>query len=220
MCEEDAYFQELVRYIHLNPLRARIVRDLTQLGRYPWCGHAAVLGHGSYGYPWQDRNHVLAWFGGREADAVRAYRNYVREGVPQGRRPDLVGGGLIRSLGGWAEVRAVRRRQEPVLADPRILGTGPFVERMLQGSDERLHTARDRTKRLHAAQAAIRQACAQAQISQEELRQGSRRRRIRALRARLTFLVVTRLGLPLADAARLLGVSTSGIAKTLVRAEK
>ena len=54
--EEDPYFRELVRYIHLNPLRARLVRDLPQLDRYPWCGHAGVLGTGTPA--WQDRGYV------------------------------------------------------------------------------------------------------------------------------------------------------------------
>jgi len=43
VCEEDAYFQELVRYIHLNPLRAKIVKDLSSLDRYSWCGHSVLL---------------------------------------------------------------------------------------------------------------------------------------------------------------------------------
>ena len=100
--EEDTYFRELVRYIHLNPLRANLVPDLPHLDRYPWCGHAGLLGRDTP--PWQDRAHVLAWFGQRERPARRAYRAYLRDGIPQGRRLDLVGGGLIRSLGGWAEV--------------------------------------------------------------------------------------------------------------------
>ena len=44
VCEEDPYLLELVRYIHLNPLRAGIVKDLTELGRYPWSGHSAIMG--------------------------------------------------------------------------------------------------------------------------------------------------------------------------------
>ena len=43
ICEEDAYFTELVRYIHLNPLRAGIVETLTCLDRYPRCGHDQAL---------------------------------------------------------------------------------------------------------------------------------------------------------------------------------
>jgi len=44
VCEEDTYFRELVRYIYLNPLRAKLVDSLGRLQRYKWCGHAVVLG--------------------------------------------------------------------------------------------------------------------------------------------------------------------------------
>jgi len=44
VCEEDAYLLELIRYIHLNPLRAGLVKDLQELGKYPWAGHSALLG--------------------------------------------------------------------------------------------------------------------------------------------------------------------------------
>ncbi len=78
---------------------------------------------GRFPRPWQDRRTVLGWFGPTEAKAVPAYRAYLREGIPLGRRPALVGGGLVRSAGGWAEVRARRRQREPVAGDPRILGS-------------------------------------------------------------------------------------------------
>ena len=44
VCEEDAYLLELIRYIHLNPLRAGLVKDLKELNKYPWSGHSAILG--------------------------------------------------------------------------------------------------------------------------------------------------------------------------------
>jgi REP element-mobilizing transposase RayT len=44
VCEEDSYFQELVRYIHLNPLRAKIVKICEELEAYPCCGHGVVTG--------------------------------------------------------------------------------------------------------------------------------------------------------------------------------
>jgi REP element-mobilizing transposase RayT len=44
VCEEDAYFKELVRYIHLNPLRADLVSGLQELNEYAWCGHGVLLG--------------------------------------------------------------------------------------------------------------------------------------------------------------------------------
>jgi REP element-mobilizing transposase RayT len=39
LCQEDAYLLELVRYIHLNPLRAKIVEGMKELDKYPYSGH-------------------------------------------------------------------------------------------------------------------------------------------------------------------------------------
>jgi len=44
ICQEDIYFKELVRYIHLNPIRAGIIPYLKELNKYPYCGHSAVMG--------------------------------------------------------------------------------------------------------------------------------------------------------------------------------
>ena len=44
LCQEDPYFQELVRYIHLNPLRADLVNGIGALDKYPYSGHGALMG--------------------------------------------------------------------------------------------------------------------------------------------------------------------------------
>ena len=78
---------------------------------------------------------MLSQFGNREGDAKSAYRRFVGEGVELGRRPEMVGGGLIRSVRGWAEVKSQRRRGKPELADERILGSGDFVERVIREAE-------------------------------------------------------------------------------------
>ena len=123
--KEDPYFKELVRYIHLNPLRAKLVENLAQLDRYRYCGHSVLMG--KVKNDWQDRDYVLKWFGSKEGEAKRAYRQFVRKGTDEGRRPDLVGGGLIRSQGGWSPVKAMRRLGVREKSDERILGSGKFV---------------------------------------------------------------------------------------------
>jgi REP element-mobilizing transposase RayT len=40
ICDKESYLLELVRYIHLNPMRARLVRTLEELDQYLWSGHA------------------------------------------------------------------------------------------------------------------------------------------------------------------------------------
>ena len=45
VCQEDVCLRELVRYIHLNPVRARLVSELWQLDKYPYCGHSSLYSH-------------------------------------------------------------------------------------------------------------------------------------------------------------------------------
>src|SRR5512139_504447 len=91
VCEEDPYLLELVRYIHLNPLRAGLVRDLEELDRYAWSGHGVLMGN--LELAGQKTGEVLLYFGKRINAARRRYREFVARGIPQGRRDDLVGGG-------------------------------------------------------------------------------------------------------------------------------
>ena len=72
----------------LNPLRAKLVKSLSQLDRYRWSGHSVLVA--KIKHDWQDRDYVLKWFGKTEADAVKAYREHVNKGIDQGRRPELV----------------------------------------------------------------------------------------------------------------------------------
>jgi len=58
------------------------------------------------------------------------------EGIAQGRREDLTGGGLIRSLGGWIEAKDVLRDREHVMSDERILGDSDFVDSVISQADE------------------------------------------------------------------------------------
>jgi hypothetical protein len=96
LCEEEVYLKDLVRYIHLNPLRARQVPDLKAFKKYQWCSHGALMGNFDAGF--QDAAYVLGSFGHSTRQARRAYESFVSEGVKQGRRPELVGGGLLRSV--------------------------------------------------------------------------------------------------------------------------
>jgi putative transposase len=135
LCQEDTYLLELVRYIHLNPLRAKLVGDLKALERYYFCGHGALMGR--HTNDWQDTDYVLKCFGQRAGQARRRYREFVRQGAEQGKRPELVGGGLVRSLGGWRVVKALRGAGQRIKGDERILGDGAFVEGVLEAANEK-----------------------------------------------------------------------------------
>ncbi len=207
--EEDLYCLELTRYIHLNPLRGGLVKRLADLRRYPWTGHAAIMG--GVDRDWQETTAVLAYFGQKRQRAIERYEAFVREGIPQGRRPDLVGGGLIRSLGGWAQVLSVRRKGLRVASDARILGSGQFTEHLLaEAARQEKETLRLARKVIHLA-TLIRQVIAGEGVTERDLRSGSRRPGV--VRARRVFcqVAVQGLGYPGAGVARFLGVTTSSV---------
>ena len=62
--EEETYFLELVRYIHLNPVRAGIVKNVEELANYPYSGHSVIMGKREYSA--QDVDTVLARFSERK----------------------------------------------------------------------------------------------------------------------------------------------------------
>ena len=218
ICDEDAYFTELVRYIHLNPLRAKLVKGLAQLDRYPWSGHGVLTG--KIKYDWQNRDYVLKWFGKNEREAKSAYRRFVKKGIAQGRRPELVGGGLIRSLGGWSAVKALRRSGDRQFSDDRILGSGEFVERIIKEAEAKIKYQLPALEHYQKINEFIIRICQDENVSIEELKGGSRRKPATRVRARIAIGLVKRHGVALAEVARRLGVSTSAISKLIKRANK
>ena len=217
VCQEDRYFKELVRYIHLNLLRAGVVDDLDQLDRCPWSGHSAVLG--IYKMPWQNTEYVLAHFG-QNRSRRKNYLQFVREGAGQGRRPELVGGGLIRSLGGWSEVLALRRKDQKVAYDQRILGDSDFVQDVTSGLDDLVkRNLRLSGQRIDINGLAAR-VCRQYKISLGELCSGSRRQSGVQARAVLSWIAVRELGYSGAEVARYLGVTNSCVTRIVASATK
>ena len=215
ICEEDTYFTELVRYIHLNPLRAGIVDSLAQLDRHRWCGHAVVLARRKA--PWQDRDYVLKWFGRTEGPAKRAYRAFVKKGVAVGQRSELVGGGLVRSMGGWSAVKSMRRSGEGGRGDARILGSSEFVTQVIDGAEKNVLRQLAGDELLEAAGKLIQSYCTKHEVAIGALRSGSRRQPVSRVRRQLALKLVKELGLSLSETGRQLGLTTSGVAQILRR---
>ncbi|MDY6857559.1 MAG: hypothetical protein SWO11_23220 [Thermodesulfobacteriota bacterium] len=81
--------------------------------------------------------YILGFFGKRVGEARKGHESYIKKGIALGRQPDLVGSGLIRSLGGWDEVKKMRLRgQDRIKSDQRILGKSDFVREVLSESED------------------------------------------------------------------------------------
>ncbi|MEW6215904.1 MAG: transposase, partial [Nitrospirota bacterium] len=215
LCEEDRYFLALIRYIHLNPVRAGIIKKMEELDSYPWSGHSSIMGN--IKYKWMDREYVLARFGVSRNRAKKEYRAFMEEGMNMGHSSEFSGGGLIRSHGGWAQVVSMRRRGKELEFDERILGGSDFVQKVLEEAEEReLRQLRIRKSGIGIADI-IGQECTKFQVSAAELSNGSRRRKVSKARAAIARRSAEELGITAAEIARHLGVNTSAITKAITR---
>jgi len=102
VCDKDAYLLELVRYIHLNPVRAKIVRGPED---YVWTAHLSYLGKGEKGLI--DEGFVLGQFSDNRSLSRRRYRQFVWEGISMGHEQK------------YYQVK-----------DQRYLGEEPFIDRI------------------------------------------------------------------------------------------
>ena len=202
-CEEDPYFMELIRYIHLNPIKAHIINTIEELDSYPWSGHRIVMGRKDFS--WQDSEYVLRWFG----NSKKSYRAFVQKGI-EAPEADLEGGGLIRSSGGQI---SERQRKNPVLADERILGTGDFISRLLEQKLKQRNLSL--AERQHKMDVILQNHCKKADITMKELQGSGRTRDVSCVRSDIAHTLKKELGISYAEIGRQLGVSKVAVLKMM-----
>jgi REP element-mobilizing transposase RayT len=218
LCDEDTYLLALIRYIHLNPIRAKIIQTMEELDRYRWTGHRAIIGKADH--PWMDIDMVLSEFGSRRKKAIREYRQFVREGIGEGRNPALTGGGLIRSRGGWSQVMAMRGRSRREEHDERILGSGDFVHAVVKEAEDHQLRQIKHKRSGKTIQKIIDEECKDRQINPLELKAGGKRSSVSDTRAHIAYRCREELGASAAEIARHLGVNTSCIVRAIERVVK
>ena len=129
--------------------------------------------------------------------------------------PNGMRGGLIKSLGTWPEVLALRRREERLASNQRILEDGEFVNSVLSEIDKIGKDNLRLTPKQMSVSSLFEKVCKVHKISIGELRSGSRRHEIVEARRIVSWLAVTELGYSEAEVARYLGVTTSCITRAV-----
>ena len=205
LCEEDVYLKELVRYIHLNPLRAKVVEDIKALDRHRFAGHSYLMGRQKNA--WQACDKVLALFGDRVSLARRRYREYLKKGIPQGRRPELTGGGLVRSVGGWGALKSMRRAGVFLKSDERILGGSDFVDQVLAGAQESMESKHALAVKGTGFDQIIGAVSVHYGIAPESLIGPCKERQIVKARVLVCYWAVSALGLSMTEVAGKLGIA-------------
>ena len=218
LCQEDTYLLELVRYIHLNPIRAGIVKDLKSLDRYAYTGHSGIMGKRKNS--WQDTESVLRLFGKIQYAARKKYRDFVEKGVGLGRNPEITGGGLLRSVGGWGVLKSMRRMKVHIKGDERILGDSDFVEKVLSEASEQM----ERRYRLKAEGWTLAKLSERVgelfDIEKDQLVvPGKQPDRVRA-RSVLVYWAVRDLDFSATEVGKYLGLSKSAVSRAVTRGQK
>ena len=207
VCEEEIYLLELIRYIHLNPLRAHLVPDMEALDQYPWCGHAEIMA--KQPVCGVDVEGVLSLFGQKASAARQEYRQFVADGMAMGKRPELVGGGLHRS-------QALSEEPEEINDfDDRILGSGEFVTALrnkgLLNEDPPLLIS------LNQLQQMVEKYY---QLDKNAIMQRGRMNKVSEARCVFCFCATRQLHNPAAEIARYLGMGTPAVSRAIRKGEK
>lgn len=198
LVEEEPYFLELVRYIHLNPVRCGIAKELGELNRYRYSGHAVIMGLRNYNV--QKVDEVLTRFSKKRRSAIAGYADFIAAGINQGRREELRGGGLARSAGGIVSLLK-RGPEEREPADERILGSGGFVEAVLQ------QTTYKSAENSPTIDEVLEEVVSRSGVSRENILGASRVRGICRVRRQFLLAACERAGASIAILARITGRS-------------
>jgi putative transposase len=191
---------------------------MRELDHSPYAGHSVVLGERSN--DWQDVDDVLAGFGDRVLNARTQYRKFVQKGIAMGSRPELTGGGLIRSMGGWSAVKAMRKKQSCMKGDDRVLGDSDFVDQVLSKSGEAL----ERRYILQARGIDIDGVTARVSelldLPVEDVWSPGKYREVVCARSVLCYWAVRELHVSMAELSRRLGISPAAVSQSVLRGEK
>jgi REP element-mobilizing transposase RayT len=218
LCQEDLYLLELVRYIHLNPLRARLVKALADLDKYPYSGHSVLMGKREH--DWQDSDYILKRYHSNYSTARQRYREYLKKGIADGRRPELVGGGLIRSAGGWSAVKALRKGADRMKGDERILGDGDFVETVLKAAQENLKRKYELQARGYTFDWLVKRVAQVLELEPKDvLAAGKYAQSVRA-RSLLCYWGVRELGMTTVELAKKVNLAQPTVSQAVSRGQK
>jgi putative transposase len=218
LCQEDPYLKELVRYIHLNPLRAGLVEDMKKLDKHPWCGHSVLMNKTKQA--WQNVDYVYGLFSEKKRMARTRYRVYVEKGILDGKRSDLTGGGLLRSTGGWAVLKGLRKVGIRVKGDERILGDSDFVENVLRSAEEELEQKYDLKARGYDFDRVAQRVAELMEIETEQVTAFGKSPQTVKARSLLCFWAHRKLGMTTIEIGRRLNISQSAVSRSSMRGQQ
>lgn len=203
ICNKDEYLLELVRYIHLNPVRAGLVKTIEELDHYPWTGHSVLMGYQRW--EGQEVDEILGFFsGGRgRLKGRQEYHRFIADGLEMGHCDDFSG---IRQRGRIEE--GGENKGLP------ILGDNDFVKRVLRD-----RVLLERRQALWTFIEFLKKISKIIEVDVEELRRPSKNRVLADARGVVCYIGMREFGYKGMDIGRELNLGSGGVSRALRRDE-
>ncbi len=189
LCEKEPCLLEMVRRVHLKPLQAGMVKDLSELDQYPWTGHYALMNitedtsgplaseplHLSQSLPLASlrSDEVLFCFSGNKKEARQMYREFLKKGSGQG-KSDL----------------PCSEDDEGAASDRRILGSGEFVKAKLKEAGE---PTEPKVKRISLQELCDKVRC-HFDVDEEDMRSPIKKKQEADAKAVFCYLAIRKIG--------------------------
>jgi REP element-mobilizing transposase RayT len=197
----SVYTRELVRYVHLNPLRAGLVSSLDELSDYRWSGHRSILGIEKC--PWMAIKEIRSRFSPDLKRAQKVYRAFLEEGIDRRGSFDSI----------WDEIRAVTRVSggDSRFGDGRVAGEPAYVEKMIartEREESRLRKVRANRPSLSSLSTKF---CKKFRLSEPSELFRCRKDGRRSMREEFCYTAYKRYGYRLSEIAAFIGIQPESV---------
>lgn len=213
LVQSDRYMLGLVRYIHLNPLKANILENMEELDEYPWTGHSSIME--THSYPWQNTARVLNMYSGNKKTKVEKYRKFLSEKGDPGSSENGIyeSGSYLMGSDGLLKIED-EDLSSGEKAQYRILGDYDFAQEVYRRMriKERCKL-RDRNVDRKSLALLISYIEDKYQIPKTALRSNSRKRVVCKARSLICYVMIEILGMKYVDCGNLLNISPQAAIK-------
>ena len=194
------------------------MEDMEKLDKHAWCGHSVLMNEEKP--VWQNVDEVYGLFAGQKNLARKRYRGFVERGISKGKQPGLVGGGLLRSIGGWTALKGLRKAGIRVKGDERVLGDSDFVRTTLMSAEEAFEQKYDlKTKGYDFDRAVERVAEVMGMEIGQVTAYGKSPQTVKA-RSLLCYWAHRKIGMTTVEIGRRLKLGQSAVSRSSLRGEK
>ena len=202
--QEYWYLRELIRYIHLNPIRAGIVKNLEELNSYPWCGHAVLMGNKKA--VWQAANETLSRFGSTIGKGRSAYFEFLSKGTEE-------------EFTGW-NVPTSGADAPGEKIDDRVAGEAAFVRQIIDEIEKERQFREKMLKQQPKLEDIILQLSKENNVTVQSIYKRGRKNVNSRIRIKLCQRAVLKYGYTISSVASFLGVHSSSVLRMIQRDEK